>query len=286
MKPIDRAWRVRQVTQKDQDLVDGLLAAARWQHRHLDWAQIEDLLGRQPYLLASEHGLPLALLACPPDPPGVAWIRLFAVASGYEVMSTWELLWERARAALQEMDVKQAAALSIPPWLPEPLESVGFEEIDSVVFLEWTLARPPEAPELDLATEPLVEADLPAVAELDRRAFQPLWSHSIKALQLALKEAAYARVTRAGADIIGYQISTSSSHGGHLARLAVEPSEQGRGVATALVIDVLRHFHGLHLPRVTVNTQGSNERGQALYERLGFRPTGQVFPVLQRRIGA
>lgn len=284
MKPVDRAWRVRPVVPQDEDLIAGLLSASRWQHRHLDWFQPEDLLGQEPYLLASEHGIPLAALACPPDPPGVAWIRLLTVASGYDLESSWRLLWRQAKDMLIEQAVERAAALSIPPWLPDLLNSAGFTQVDTVLFLEWPLAPPPAPPELHAQISPLQESDLAAVAELDVRAFNPLWRHSLEALRMALEAASYARVVRSGDRLVAYQISTQSAHGGHLARLAVDPEEQGRGLATALVADVLRHFHGQHLDRVTVNTQGSNERGQGLYARFGFRRTGQEFPIFQHKL--
>ena len=38
-----------------------------------------------------------------------------------------------------------------------------------------------------------------------------------------------------GDEIVGYQYSTSSSMGGHLARLAVKKSMQGKGIGYLLV---------------------------------------------------
>lgn len=285
MKPARGPWTIQPVSEDDFDLVRGLLDGASRQHRHLDWATAEDLLHQQPYLLASDQGLPLACLACPPDPPQAAWIRLFAVASGYDLATSWALLWAQTKPRLEALGADSCAALAIPVWLPELLEESGFVQTDSVVFLEWDAGGPAPDGNGELEFSPLLKTDLAAVAGLDQQAFEPLWQHSLESLTLALGQSSYARVLRLGEQIAAYQISTASAHGGHLARLAVDPPHQGQGIASALVADVLRHFRDRGHPRVTVNTQGANERGQSLYERLGFVRTGQSFAVYQLRLG-
>lgn len=279
MKPASGHWTIQPVAEEDHDLVRGLLQAASWQHRHLDWAEAEDLLNQQPFLLASDQGLPVACLACPPDPMQAAWIRVFAVASGYDLATCWALLWQQAQSRLEALGVSSCAALAIPDWLPDLLLESGFEQADAVIFLEWDAGAEPPTGAQDLELAPLLETDLTEVAALDRRAFEPLWQLSLESLDMALAQSAYATIYRTGDELAGYQISTASDLGGHLARLAVDPPRQGRGIASAMVSDVLCHFRELGLPRVTVNTQGANERGQSLYERLGFARTGQAIPV-------
>jgi len=46
-----------------------------------------------------------------------------------------------------------------------------------------------------------------------------------------------------------------------------------------LVTDALHQLHRRGFDRVTVNTQESNLPSLSLYARLGFRRTGQVYPV-------
>ena len=75
-------WTIQQTSSQDHSSVSGLIASARWKHLHLDWIQPHQLAGQIPFLLAWDGGLPLCALGCPPDPPQVAWIRVFAVASG------------------------------------------------------------------------------------------------------------------------------------------------------------------------------------------------------------
>lgn len=285
MQPAKRNWTLRSADSADRDFVQGLLDSARWQHRHLDWLQPLQLLGRRPFTLAMDEGLPVACLACPPEPPGVAWIRLFAVASGYQLAPSWDKLWRSTEAEAAAAGATVAAALCIPGWLPNLLTSSGFNPTDSVDFLSWS-PRPLANDELPdgVSRRPLLPTDLTAVLRVDNLAFELIWRHSLEALSAALAQSSYSTVLIKDDAIVAYQISTASAHGGHLARLAVLPSHQGEGLATALVADVLRHFRDRGYPRVTVNTQGNNRRSHALYRRLGFEPSGQSFPVFIREI--
>jgi ribosomal protein S18 acetylase RimI-like enzyme len=49
----------------------------------------------------------------------------------------------------------------------------------------------------------------------------------------------------------------------------------------ALVRDTLDQFDRRGALRVTVNTQENNEVSLALYDKLGFRKTGETYPVYQ-----
>src|ERR1700693_4700505 len=60
---------------------NALMALMRYEpnvHSHLDWKPAEDWLGSQPYLVAERGKRVIGALACPPDPPDAAWLRLFA----------------------------------------------------------------------------------------------------------------------------------------------------------------------------------------------------------------
>ncbi len=81
------------------------------------------------------------------------------------------------------------------------------------------------------------------------------------------------------AQIVGYQLSTLYFDGAHLARLAISPVAQGKGVARALLSDVLTRFDRRGVRTMTVNTQSSNLRSQRLYTGYGFERNGYDLPV-------
>ena len=85
--------------------------------------------------------------------------------------------------------------------------------------------------------------------------------------------------------IVGYQLSTKSPLGTHLARLGVMPEAQGRGVGSALVSHLIQSFGAGQLSRLSVNTQADNTASLALYQKLGFIRTGEQLPVFVYPIG-
>jgi ribosomal protein S18 acetylase RimI-like enzyme len=130
----------------------------------------------------------------------------------------------------------------------------------------------------------MFQYDLPAVAGLDMAAFDPLWQNSLQSLELAYPQAALATVVEAEGRLLGYQISTRNPLGAHLARLAVLPAFQGRGVGRALVSDLVQKAERLGMYRLTVNTQSDNAASLALYKKIGFRETGERYTVYQRQV--
>ncbi len=274
-------WRLRPSVPQDRDLITQFLTTAHHRHLHFDWFAPEDLTGQAPFLIASRDGRVVGCLALPPDPPRIAWVRLFAIAAGESPSAVWNLLWPEALRQAVELGVRTVAALALERWFYRLLERAGFRRTNSVLFLEWRGFQAPPLPAPPVALRPMEAEDLAGVAEVDAQAFAALWQHSPQALKAALNQAAYATVAEIEGRLVGYQISTASAFGGHLARLAVAPAAQGLGIGQSLVADLIQAFLVRGINRITVNTQADNLRSQRLYTRLGFRPTGQKYPVFE-----
>ncbi|MEN4100464.1 MAG: hypothetical protein ROW52_11115, partial [Anaerolineaceae bacterium] len=75
---------IRPATRQDRSLITSLLKYETMSHCHLDWRTPLDWLGSQPFWLIERNQRPLAALACPPDPPEIAWVRFFACTSALE----------------------------------------------------------------------------------------------------------------------------------------------------------------------------------------------------------
>lgn len=274
-------WSIRPSAVQDRTLVAKLLSSAPERHIHLDWYTAYDLLDECPSLLAIEGDQAIGILACPQDPPGIGWIRYFAVGEGSPTGIIWEALWEQTRSLARQCNIQTIAALVTQPWFIPILKTHGFMQATEVIFLE----RKGEAIEVDLPLHATLRRmtgnDLAAVASVDQLAFKPMWQHSQRALEAAFHLTAFATVMEVEERIVAYQMSTASALGAHLARLAVEPAMQAQGLAKALVAHAIRHFLKRGIDRVSVNTQADNQRSQLLYEKLGFIPTGQRYPVYQ-----
>jgi ribosomal protein S18 acetylase RimI-like enzyme len=274
-------FRIRSAVFTDQRQLARLIQYGPHVHRHLDWRSPLDWIGSSPFLVAEEEGDPVAAFACPPDPPGVAWLRLFADSDRVPFAEAWQVLWEAARAQLAG---KRAivAAIVLQEWLQKLLVESGFSNPQNIVMLERDLpsAGPAILPE-GVRLRTMLPYDLPVVAEVDAAAFDPVWQNSLPALNRAFPQAMLATVAETDQGVIGYQISTRNPFGCHLARLAVRPGNQRHGVGQALVVDLIDQLAQLGITRITVNTQSDNRTSLALYKRLGFGETGEQYPVYE-----
>jgi ribosomal protein S18 acetylase RimI-like enzyme len=273
---------VRPATQEDRQRVASLVHFESHIHRHLDWKSALDWLGDQPYLLVERNRQLVGALACPPDPPGIAWIRIFAVADTLSPSFAWQLLWPAARKALVDLDTNLLAAIPIQPWMRKLLNANGFTHTHGVVLLAWEgELPPPRRPHEKVKIRTMTRDDLPMVAEIDAQSFGHLWRNSRASLEVAYQQSVVATVAEAPRGVVGYQISTQSPLGGHLARLAVHPEEQSKGIGYALVREMQAAFIQRGVHQVTVNTQHDNDPSLALYLKTGFQPTGEEYPVYQ-----
>lgn len=277
---------VRSVSEEDRQKLANLIHFEAHIHRHLDWRSPLDWVGDHPYLVLEGNGDILASIACPPDPPDVAWIRLFAVSSEISVKEAWKELWPVARSQLYTPSAKIfAAAIPLQNWFKDLLEDNNFTHSNNVIVLSWNGNT---LPEVSLPDDVMIRLmnldDLMQVETVDMVAFGNVWQNSQSCLEVAFRQAAIATVVEISGEVAGYQISTMTSMGGHLARLAVKPKFQGLGLGYALVCDMLSQFNRRNVRNVTVNTQEDNMISLSLYHKAGFRRSGENFPVYQSLI--
>lgn len=275
-------YHIRSVTTSDRSRLANLIHFGPYIHQHLDWKPPLEWIGRKPYLLIEKDGGVLATLACPPDLPDITWIRLFAVSNNIQIENAWNLLWNATRDELSRSGGIRIAALSLQRWFNELLHGSEFEHTDNVIVLMWeSMTLYPKPRSTDVIIRPMLLEDLGTIVEIDNSAFGLDWRNSLESLELAFQQSSLASVAEAGAEIVGYQYSTASVMGGHLARLAVKPSMQGKGIGYLLVHDVLQYFKKQGVLRVTVNTQQNNQTSLALYAKAGFSMTGESYRVYQ-----
>lgn len=279
-------FTIRSAVEQDTHQLANLIHFELRVHRHLDWRPPLDWIGRHPYLVAEQSGKIVSALACPPDPPEVAWIRLFAVADGIPYTSAWGELWLAARAELSNSDLRiNSAVIPLQNWFQKLLEKSAFACTHHVVVLAWK--GEPLSPPRDISPaliRQMSQEDLPQVGVIDHEAFTMLWRHSQYSLSMALSQASIATVVSISGELAGYQISTWTTGGAHLARLAVKPQFQGIGIGYALLQDLLSRLSQRGIQYVTVNTQHNNLVSLALYKKAGFKLTGETYPVYEEQI--
>lgn len=277
---------VRSVRDQDHHRLVNLIHFETRVHRHLDWLAPLDWMGHDPFLIAERDGRLSAAISVPVDPPGVAWIRLFAAVSELGARQAWERMWPEALAALRQQSQPDGAppllvaVLPLQNWFIDLLMDSGFRKQTEVVFLTWqSTRRPPVSLNPAIHIRPMRSDDLAEVARLDTAAFAPLWRNSTISLEAALRQSAVSTIAELDGRTVGYQISTSGHMGGHLARLAVLPEAQGRGIGKALLYDLLQQFEVRGVRRLSVNTQADNPVSLHLYDKVGFQLTNEEYPV-------
>jgi len=274
-------YSIRKATKQDYQALTFLIGASEYVHRHLDWRTSLDWLGYEPYLILQKNEGIQAVLACPPDPFGVAWIRLFSVSSlVIKPFQAWNMLFPEVQLAFESCFPITFAALGLQDWFINLLTDNNFAHHQDIVVLEWEGNLPAafSIPQ-GLILRPMFLSDLPEVQILDGMAFDRLWQNSLDGLTLALNQAAYATVLEVENRIIAYQISTPTSFGAHLARLAVLPGFQRQHLGSLLVRNIQEYFREKGFETVSVNTQDDNHASLALYRKMGFHLTGESFPV-------
>jgi ribosomal-protein-alanine N-acetyltransferase len=275
---------VRPAVPADRMQIANLIYFEPHVHRHLDWRAPLEWLGAPEYWVLEQSGTIIAALACPPDPEGVAWLRLFAHSTAVPLSDAWNMLWETARSALRGSNLT-VAAITVSDWFSSLLMENGFDGRQQIVVLEQNSSSfrerllPP-----GVQIRPMQEADLSAVTLVDHAGFDRLWRNSRATLRLGLAQAGFATVAQIDDEIVGYQISTRNSYGAHLARLAVLPRYQGNGIGYALVQDLLNKSRSVGLYRLTVNTQNDNQTSLALYQKIGFVLTGERYTVFTQNL--
>lgn len=272
--------QVRPAVIADQQQISDLIFFESRTHRHLDWRAPLDWLGSKHYWVLEDERRITAALACPQEPPGIAWLRLFVHASHLSGPEAWSPLWEAVCAEIRSQGGATIGAISLYGWLQNILRENNFQLKQNIVMLEWFNQFVELSPmPAGVTIRGMAATDLGQIVETDASAFAPFWRNSYDTLQKALSQALFVTVAEKDGQIIGYQLSTSNPLGAHLARLAVRKEAQGQGIGRALLTELLIQIRKRRLERLTVNTQDDNAASLALYQKTGFMRTGELFPV-------
>lgn len=273
---------VRPASIDDHQRLSNLIFFETRLHRHLDWRTPLEWLGA-PFYWALDDGMHItAALACPEETEGIAWVRLFVHAAEWTTEGAWNMLWRTAREEIAGAGGARVAVIAMQAWFQQALAASGFENRQSIVMLEWHgySSQPWVRSEAEVRIRQMGEADLSEIHQIDAAAFDPLWRNSFETLSRAFRQSLIATVAEDDDGVVGYQLSTGGGQRAHLARLAVHPARQGRGIGRALLSDLFTKLTGSGIHRLSVNTQDDNAASLRLYRGMGFLRTGEQYPVL------
>lgn len=275
--------RVRVAVRGDAAALTRLLRDAAFVHLHADWHMPGDWLGEPGFVVhLDEWGERLAgCLVVAADPAPAAWVRVAATLPE----DGFPLLLDMFDAALPVLspEINEIAWFVTDEWPEAWLDGLGFDLVTEVITFEKKDFRlaPYQAP-AGLELRPARTEDFPTLAAIEAEAFEPIWRHSAEGLLLAWRQSVLFDVAVLNGEPVGFQFSTRTYSGAHLARMTVRPEQQGQGIGAALLAEAITQFEAKKLRTISLNTQVDNHASQRLYRRFGFVESGQSFPVWVR----
>lgn len=249
------------------------------------WLANLDECARSGLLFTARHrGQIRAALACSPQNTEVFNLCGAAFLHEMDVDAFLAPLIQTVIRSLRENGASLLTYVGTEDWLVSRLVRAGFSLEESVITFLKSGGEMPAPPE----SQPILvrrgeEADLDAVAQLDREAFPAEWHYGEATLLRALR-AAHVFLVAYDDALIGYAYGDVLGGSAHLTRLAISPHHQGRGVGAVLLREAVSLFQQRGAWSVTLNTQRSNLASQRLYQRFGFQPIGQSVPLLVQRL--
>jgi [ribosomal protein S18]-alanine N-acetyltransferase len=127
----------------------------------------------------------------------------------------------------------------------------------------------------DHVIQPLSEADLDALMEIERLSFRAPWSRQVFQGELG-RAGAYIDVLRAVPDgpVLAFSNYWRVVDELHLLKLATHPEGRRHGWGSRLLAHLLAVGRQVGCRLVTLEVRRSNEEAQRLYRRYGFRAVG------------
>lgn len=286
---------INRASPTDEPLIQHLLARSRRVYKNFGHEDLSALLNQQSVWLGADPQGAWGVIVLqyeerpstlPAGAPNRTYLRALAVDYGYAPVESATCLLE---AAIRGLPDQVLPTLSIAyggeQWLVDGLLAAGFGLTEQVQFFRLErlhrLVIDRTQINASITLRPMTPPDLEAVAQLDAETFDPLWHFGAKELW-SLLFSAHLQVGCLDGQIVGYSALSIGAREAHLARLAVHPQAQGRGVGRRLLIDCLDYSHSNGVATLALNTQMSNTRSQQLYRQFGFQPTRQIVPIFTR----
>jgi ribosomal protein S18 acetylase RimI-like enzyme len=206
-----------------------------------------------------------------PDDPATAQIVPLVLGRNPDADEIAELL-----EALQDSGYLRVRTSALGPAERTTFVRAGLELLEELYLLRRTLTGPLPRPALALRRP----RHLAEAVDVDLAAFDSGWRLDVDGLRDACAATPHHRVRVHGSPAVGYAVHGRAGRNGFVQRLAVHPSAQRRGVATALLLDGMRWLRRRRATEVLVNTQVGNDRARALYAGLGFEVLDERLHVL------
>ncbi|UTF61741.1 ribosomal protein S18-alanine N-acetyltransferase [Gilvimarinus sp. DA14] len=135
-----------------------------------------------------------------------------------------------------------------------------------------TLLGPCPAPQgQNITLKPLSETQIDALCKIENRAHSHPWSRKLFADCLHTRQ--HCILIYVEQTLAGYFVVTSAAGSAELLNVAVDPGQQGKGLAYAALSKLLHKLDGI-ADTLYLEVRESNLPAIALYQKLGFAEVG------------
>jgi len=247
---------------------------------HLDWLPSQSRLNEESTFCLIDADEIQALLSVAPENRNFAWLRFFFAHRDGNHNANFEQLFDHAKNWLKNQQISKLYSLATSEWIERLLIKNGFQLNNQIVSLssQELTVKAQTLPE-NLQIRPMRLDDIPELESLDELCFRPPWQLNQSSLEKSYSKGANSSVVSQAGKLVGYQITDNVFDHLHLARIAVHPDMQGRGIARQLMAEMISFFKDYAIQTYSVNTQADNLASLRLYHSFGFKEEGRPTPV-------
>jgi [ribosomal protein S18]-alanine N-acetyltransferase len=117
---------------------------------------------------------------------------------------------------------------------------------------------------------PMTTDRIEDLVAMEKRCFSDPWTRGMFRSELEVAGGTYARAALMGETLAGYSFAVLIADEAHLGNLAVDPGYRRKGIARALLDDLLTAARRHGVRRVTLEVRESNSIARNFYARNGF----------------
>ena len=119
---------------------------------------------------------------------------------------------------------------------------------------------------------PMQDADVPAVAALERSAYLFPWSEGI--FRDCLRVGYVCRVIEIGGSVLGYGILSAGAGEAHILNLCVAEEVRCRGLGRSMLATLVERARGFGVREAFLEVRPTNTTAIRLYQTMGFEQIG------------
>jgi ribosomal-protein-alanine N-acetyltransferase len=128
---------------------------------------------------------------------------------------------------------------------------------------------------MSLIIRSTIDADLPAIEEIEALCFSDPWTREMLLYQLTDPDSLFLAAQDTTGALLGYIGCKTVLDEGYISNVAVHPASRRRGVGDALIAALIERAREMELSFLTLEVRESNAPAIALYSKHGFVTVGR-----------